>query len=114
MVCDVLKDDGYIVICLSHPRLAKELDESTPKLFILDLMMPELNGIALAEQLRDDGFATTPMIAMSASSTMLRAAEDSQLFQGTLTKPFELTRLLDLAEHCASYTIAPPAGTPRR
>jgi CheY-like chemotaxis protein len=102
VVCEVLQDDGYHVICLSHPELAKELNEATTKLFILDMMMPELNGIALAEQLRDDGFPETPMIAMSASSAMLRAAEDSHLFQGTLPKPFELIRLLDLAERYAS------------
>jgi hypothetical protein len=39
---------------------------------------------------------------MSASSAMLRAAEASRLVQGTLPKPFELTRLLDFAERFAS------------
>jgi CheY-like chemotaxis protein len=102
VVCEVLQDDGYEVICLSHPLLAKQLDGEGAKLFILDMMMPGLSGIALAEQLRDGGFAETPMIAMSASSAMLRAAEASQLFQGTLPKPFELTRLLDFAERFAS------------
>jgi CheY-like chemotaxis protein len=102
VVCEVLEDDGFNVICISHPQLAKELDEGTTQLFILDMMLPELNGITLAEQLRNDGFANTPMIAMSASSAMLRAAEDSRLFQGTLPKPFELARLLDLAERYAS------------
>jgi CheY-like chemotaxis protein len=102
VVCEVLEDDGYNVICLSHPRLAKEIDEGTTKLFILDMMMPELSGIALAQQLRQDRFSDTPMIAMSASSSMLRAAEDSRLFQGTLPKPFELNLLLDLAERYSS------------
>ncbi len=102
VVCEVLEDDGYNVICLSQPRMAAELDEGSTKLFILDLMMPELSGIALAERLRHDRFSDTPMIAMSASSSMLRAAEDSCLFQGTLSKPFELNRLLALAERYAS------------
>jgi two-component system, OmpR family, response regulator VicR len=102
VVCEVLEDDGYNVVCLSHPRMAEDLDGVSTKLFILDMMMPGLSGIALAEQLRDHGFAKTPMIAMSASSAMLRAAEASRLFQGTLPKPFELTRLLDFAERYAS------------
>jgi two-component system, OmpR family, response regulator VicR len=102
VVCEVLEDDGYDVICLSHPDMAQELDSTRAKLFILDMMMPGLSGIALAEQLRGHGFAETPMIAMSASSAMLRAAEASRLFQGTLPKPFELTRLLDFAERFAS------------
>lgn len=98
VVCEVLEDDGYEVICLSHPQLAKELDEGAAKLFILDVMMPELSGIELAAELRHQGFEHIPMIAMSASSAMLRAAEASHLFQSTLPKPFELARLLDLAE----------------
>ena len=102
VVCEVLEDDGYNVICLSHPHMARDLDGSTAGLFILDMMMPGLSGIALAQQLRHDRFSDTPMIAMSASSSMLRAAEDSRLFQGTLPKPFELNRLLDLAERYAS------------
>jgi CheY-like chemotaxis protein len=102
VVCEVLEDDGYKVVCLSRPQMAEELDIATPQLFILDMMMPGLSGIALARQLRRYRFSDTPMIAMSASSTMLRAAEDSHLFQGTLPKPFELNRLLDLAERYAS------------
>ena len=102
VVCEVLEDDGYTVVCLSHPRLVSEEIEGNAGLFILDMMLPGLNGIALAEQLRGDRFSQTPMIAMSASPAMLRAAEDSHLFQDTLPKPFELGRLLDLAEQYAS------------
>lgn len=102
VVCEVLEDDGYNVICLSHPHMTRDLDQSETDLFILDMMMPGLSGIALAESLRHDRFSDTPMIAMSASTAMLRAAEDSHLFQGTLPKPFELTCLLDLAERYAS------------
>jgi CheY-like chemotaxis protein len=102
VVCEVLEDDGYNVICLLRPQMAEALDETTAKLFILDMMMPGLSGIALAQELRRDRFSDTPMIAMSASSSMLRAAEDSHLFQGTLPKPFELNRLLYWAERYAS------------
>lgn len=102
VVCEVLESDGYDVIGLSRPQLAKDLDEGAAKLFILDVMMPQLSGIALAEQLRDDGFRQTPMIAMSASKTMIEAAEGSQLFQGTLSKPFEVARLLEFAQRYAS------------
>lgn len=102
VVCEVLEDDGYNVICFSRPQMAEELDDTTATLFILDMMMPGLSGIALAQELRRVRFSDIPMIAMSASSSMLRAAEDSHLFQGTLPKPFELKRLLDLAERYAS------------
>ena len=102
IVCEVLEDDGYEVICLSHPNLAAELDAGCPRLFILDMMMPGMSGITLARLLRHEKFSDTPMIAMSASSSMLRAAEDSHLFQGMLPKPFELNSLLALAERYAS------------
>jgi CheY-like chemotaxis protein len=67
----------------------------SPALFLVDVMLPGMSGIELAEQLRAGGFARTPMIAMSASPGMLRAAAESRLFQEILPKPFDLTTLLD-------------------
>lgn len=65
------------------------------RLFLLDMMLVGTTGIEVARILRANGFADTPMIAMSASGQMLRAATDSRLFAATLPKPFELTHLLE-------------------
>jgi CheY-like chemotaxis protein len=97
LICSVLEDEGYSVICLDHPDLIGSLKspEAPPQLFMLDVMLPSMSGIELAQRLRDDGFGDTPMIAMSASTTMLHRAQQSELFHDSLQKPFDLDTLVE-------------------
>ncbi|HEX8919126.1 MAG TPA: response regulator [Chloroflexota bacterium] len=101
VVCSLLEDEGYSVMGLSHPIEAAVLHEAAPEptLFLLDIMLPEMNGIALARLLQNNGFVTTPKIAMSASPHMLRVAKDSGLFQDTIGKPFDVDELLSCIGH---------------
>jgi DNA-binding response OmpR family regulator len=96
LICSVLEEEGYAVVCFNHPVLTDDLKEQepAPHLFMLDIMLPNMSGIDLAHRLRRDGFAETPMIAMSASPTMLDRAKESRLFHDYLGKPFELDTLL--------------------
>jgi DNA-binding response OmpR family regulator len=61
---------GYEVLKAADSWAALEmLDESTPDLFILDVMMPEINGIELCERIRAlPGHEQTPVIILSAFS----------------------------------------------
>jgi CheY-like chemotaxis protein len=97
LLCQILQDEGYAVVCHAHPREVAA-DPCDVALFLLDLMLPTMTGIALARQLRGTGFPHTPMIAMSASRDMLEDASQSHLFQGMLAKPFDLNGLLTYAE----------------
>ncbi|GAC1405113.1 MAG: hypothetical protein NVSMB52_18930 [Chloroflexota bacterium] len=102
MMREMLQEEGYAVIGVAHPRDVPTIDEDLrPALLFVDLMLPQISGITLARELREDGFPETPMIAMSASSTMLESAAKSKLFQKTLAKPFDVSQLLDYAEHYA-------------
>ena len=96
LICAVLEDEGYEVLCLDHPVLTEDLkgQASQPHLFMLDIMLPAMSGLQLARRLREDGFGETPMIAMSASPTMLDVAAQSHLFHAWIAKPFELDTLL--------------------
>lgn len=100
LVCELLEDEGYDVLCLDRPsKVIRDWEQYHPDLFILDLMLPEMSGIELARHLREDGFPKTPMVAMSASEVVLHAAAETQLFQRTLPKPFHVDALLDCGEH---------------
>jgi two-component system nitrogen regulation response regulator NtrX len=101
IICDVLQDEGYQVVCLNHPVLTENLkrDMSQLDLFMLDIMLPEMSGIDLARRLREEGYPETPIIAMSASPGMLQMARHAGLFQDTLPKPFDLDSLLHTVEH---------------
>jgi CheY-like chemotaxis protein len=100
LISSVLEDEGYSVLRLSHPVFVRDLKGRSPQpsLFVLDIMLPTMSGIQLARRLREDGYGNTPMIAMSASPSMLQVAEESALFQHSLSKPFDLDALLQAVE----------------
>lgn len=100
LVSSVLEDEGYEVLSFAHPLPVTTLNRTDehPDLFIIDIMLPDMNGIALAARLKDEGFFATPKIAMSASRDMLHVAEESNLFDATVSKPFDLDDLLGAVE----------------
>src|SRR5919199_6219202 len=92
MLEDVLRGYGFAVVGVPYPELVHTIDPNVhPDVFLLDLMLPGMSGVELAAQLRKCGYDYTPMIAMSASPLMLEVAAGSHLFQGTLSKPFDLS-----------------------
>jgi CheY-like chemotaxis protein len=103
MVGAVLECEGHEVTAFAHPLDAARLRPSGRRtdIFLLDLMLPEISGIALATRLHDTGFEGTPKIAMSASLDMLRLARESELFNDTLEKPFDIDALLGCVDRYA-------------
>ena len=103
IVTHVLEDEGYRVLSFAHPVPVTRLWETDerPNLFLIDIMLPEMSGITLAARLKDGGFEAIPKIAMSASPRMIQVAKESQLFDATLDKPFEVDDLLDCIERFA-------------
>jgi CheY-like chemotaxis protein len=107
LLCYMLEDEGYRVIAYSDPTTALTLrPDEKPAVFLVDMMMPVMQGIELAHRWRDGSFPRVPMIGLSASTTMLNRAQDSGLFQATVAKPFEVDRLLEVVAnqipaHCS-------------
>lgn len=86
-----LEKSGYSVVCAANGIEALEILRSgpgLPKLIILDIMMPEMDGFQfLAEQEKDSKIAGIPVVAMTADKT----AETRALHAGVkafLRKPF--------------------------
>jgi CheY-like chemotaxis protein len=96
----VLEDEGYRVVSFAHPVPVTRLQETEehPHLFLIDIMLPEMNGIELAQRLASGGYDGTPKIAMSASRQCVSDARSSNLFDAALEKPFEIDDLLDVVE----------------
>lgn len=96
---DLLESSGFSVTGVSQPNLVPSPESGAdPALFLIDLMLPGMSGIELAAQLREQGYSSTPMIAMSASRLMLEIASSSNLFDRMLPKPFDVSMLLDCVE----------------
>jgi two-component system, OmpR family, response regulator BaeR len=97
MLEDLLALEGYETIGVPRPDvLSCALGVALPALFLIDIMLPGVSGIELAQALQRTQYSSIPMIGMSASTLMRQLAADSGAFVATLNKPFELDDLLDL------------------
>jgi UDP-3-O-[3-hydroxymyristoyl] N-acetylglucosamine deacetylase len=91
----VLTDEGYEVLEAPDGRRALELLEHTaPRLAIVDVWMPEVDGIALVERMRAQA-PGVPIIVISGHGTIESAVRVIQLGAfDFLEKPFPLEALL--------------------
>jgi len=92
----VLKSEGYLVDLLSSGFLLLDsLERRVPDLVVLDIMMPEMDGITVCRRLREDPrYISLPVVFLTAKGTTddvvagLDAGADDYV-----VKPFELPEL---------------------
>jgi CheY-like chemotaxis protein len=87
-----LEQEGYRVIAAANGREAFDVfltHRAEIELIVTDLIMPEIGGIALGEQLREAG-AKLPVVYMSGYHQDLEkySTEQLPLARGFLLKPF--------------------------
>jgi two-component system OmpR family response regulator len=71
----------------------KEIDDFRPDLIILDVMLPDQDGIELARRLRD-GHSRTPIIFLTAKDATEDKLAGLAVGDDYLTKPFSLAELV--------------------
>jgi two-component system response regulator MprA len=94
-LADALTDAGYDPVTAGDGARALTLSHEapTPRLILLDLMMPELNGWEFrALQLRDQSVKDIPVVVMTATRDLRGHPVDADAF---LFKPFTLDDLLE-------------------
>jgi CheY-like chemotaxis protein len=105
----LLEGEGYICAEAEDGRQAIDIARLRhPRLVLLDLMMPEMDGFAAAEQLRSDPRTQDiPIHCLTAldSPAVRRAAERSG-FEVVLGKPIDEQSLLDVV----SVTLSSSEG----
>lgn len=90
-----LQREGYTVYTAEGGRKALEIikREGLPNLVLLDIMMPDMDGFAVAAELRRMG--DIPIIFLSALSDVDTKVEGLTLYaEDYVTKPFALSELL--------------------
>lgn len=83
---------GFEVMqCSSGPQAVSEAAAFAPDLFLLDYMMPEMNGMQTLKALRTQPeFVHTPAIFMTAKAMDMVEAEFAGMgVLGRITKPFD-------------------------
>ena len=101
-----LELEGYSVKQIANGRVAIEQlqDLGNADLVILDIMLPEVNGIDICKKLRE--FSDVPVLFLSAKGTTADKIEGLKS-GGTdyLTKPFDLEELLLRVQILMSRTV---------
>ena len=94
-ICELLSDEGYQTLAADCGAAAlQRTAEVTPDLILLDVKLPDAQGIEILEQLREVR-PEVPVILMTAYGSSRLASEAAQggAFE-YITKPFDLDALL--------------------
>ena len=93
VLAEQLRDDGYEVATARDGQEAlRRLEAGWPDLILLDLMMPRVDGLALARQIKAD--ADLPIIVLSAIDTAdSKARLLDEVAEDYVTKPYHYPEL---------------------
>jgi signal transduction histidine kinase/DNA-binding response OmpR family regulator len=100
--CKVLEADGGSA---AFQLLADLEPEKLPSVAILDMHMPQMDGVELAQRLRaQTRFKETPFILLSSAGTN-RGEVDKELFSAVLQKPARQSALADRLTEALSHNV---------
>ncbi len=101
LIREILEDENFNVAVAEHATEAKHLRETfSPDLVLLDIWMPDTDGIALLKQWRDAGQLEMPVVMISGHGTVETAVEATRLgAYDFIEKPVSLAKLLLTVNH---------------
>ena len=96
LLSEILFDEGYQVAVAENAIQAREFrNRQTPDLVLLDIWMPDTDGITLLKEWVAEGMLTMPVIMMSGHGTIETAVEATRIGAvDFLEKPVALQNLL--------------------
>ncbi len=96
LLSDILQDEGHRVIAAENAQVAREVRLSErPDLVLLDIWMPDCDGISLLKEWGNAGLLNMPVVMMSGHGTIDTAVEATRLGAfDFLEKPIALQKLL--------------------
>ncbi|MDP1666190.1 MAG: sigma-54 dependent transcriptional regulator [Methylobacter sp.] len=100
LVCEILEDEGYQVAMAENAGAARELKKSkAPDLILLDIWMPDTDGITLLKEWVAEEAMLCPVVMMSGHGSVEAAVEATRLgAYDFLEKPLSLAKLLLIVE----------------
>lgn len=100
LLSEILGDEGHEVQVAENANQARELRESSrPDLVLLDIWMPDTDGVTLLKEWAVRGQLTMPVIMMSGHATIDTAVEATRIGAlDFLEKPISLQKLLAAVE----------------
>ncbi len=96
LLSEILGDEGYTVMLAENAEEARNCrNQLRPDMVLLDIWMPDTDGITLLKEWANNGFLTMPVVIMSGHGTIETAIEATRIGAvGYLEKPIPLQKLL--------------------
>ena len=100
LLSEILWDEGYRVILAENAEEARQFRiKNRPDLVLLDIWMPDTDGITLLKEWANSGLLTMPVVMMSGHGTIDTAVEATKIGAcDFLEKPIALQKLLSTVE----------------
>jgi two-component system, NtrC family, nitrogen regulation response regulator NtrX len=100
LLSEILTDEGYEVSVAENGGAARNFRRhSRPALVLLDIWMPDIDGITLLKEWASSGMLTMPVVMMSGHGTIETAVEATRIGAfDFLEKPITLPKLLAMVE----------------
>ncbi|PRC93318.1 response regulator [Solimicrobium silvestre] len=113
LLSEILGDEGHVVQSAENAQQARELRGlSRPDLVLLDIWMPDTDGVTLLKEWQRDGLLTMPVIMMSGHATIDTAVEATRIGAlNFLEKPISLQKLLKAVQQGLTKTTEPQRGS---
>lgn len=111
LLSEILSDEGHTIELAENAQQARAARErSRPDLVLLDIWMPDVDGVTLLKEWGSTGQLTMPVIMMSGHGTIDTAVEATKFgAMAFLEKPITLQKLLRAVEQALVKTAPRPA-----
>ncbi|MEO7030973.1 MAG: response regulator [Herbaspirillum sp.] len=114
LLSEILGDEGHVVTTAENAEQARAARlGGVPDLVLLDIWMPDTDGVTLLKEWQRDGLLTMPVIMMSGHATIDTAVEATRIGAlSFLEKPIALQKLLKAVQQGLTPIKAPvPAAS---
>jgi len=100
LLCEILNDEGHTVEVAENAAQARAARlNDRPDLVLLDIWMPDTDGVTLLKEWSAAGLLTMPVIMMSGHATIDTAVEATRIgAMAFLEKPITMQKLLKAVE----------------
>ena len=114
LLSEILNDEGHQVEVAENAAQARAArQKERPDLVLLDIWMPDTDGVTLLKEWSSSGALTMPVIMMSGHATIDTAVEATKIGASAfLEKPITLQKLLKAVEQGLARGTAARPGRP--
>lgn len=109
LLSEILADEGHSVLLAENAAAARKIrSEKRPDLVLLDIWMPDTDGISLLKEWSSAGLLTMPVVMMSGHGTIDSAVEATRVGAiDFLEKPIALQKLLGTVKKALKHEVLP-------